>query len=161
MKSILGIDPGLSGALALFDPLRGYLVFCHDMPAPRDDKGKRSIDSEALAKLIAPHVPDIIMVVLEQVHSMPGQGVASTFAFGRAYGAVEGVLGALALPINPAPPAVWKQRMRVTADKETSRARATEILPAHAACWRLKKHDGRAEAALLAVYGAGLLIFQK
>jgi crossover junction endodeoxyribonuclease RuvC len=89
------------------------------------------------------------IVVIEDVHSMRGQGVASTFKFGRAFGAVEGVVGALDYPHVRVTPLRWKRRMGVTADKESSRAKAIELWPKARADFA-RKASGRAEAALIA-----------
>ena len=48
----------------------------------------------------------------------------------------------------------WKRALGVQKSKDAARARASQLLPAAAAQWGLRKHDGRAEAALLALYGA-------
>jgi crossover junction endodeoxyribonuclease RuvC len=92
------------------------------------------------------------MVVYEQVHAMPKQGVTSVFSFGRSRGVVEGVIAALELPSLAVPPSRWKRDLGVTADKTACRAVASRLLPAGASCWTLKRDDGLAEAALLALW---------
>jgi len=150
---VIGVDPGLSGAVALFNGVSGELRLI-DMPVVEYKKGKRRVDLTSLGIwLNSQELETIRVAYIEDVHSMPQQGVASTFAFGRAFGGIEGVIGGAGVPIIYTPPTVWKARMGVTADKETSRARATHILPKYADKWNLKKHDGRAEATLIAIYG--------
>jgi crossover junction endodeoxyribonuclease RuvC len=87
------------------------------------------------------------------VSTSPGQGVSSTFAFGRAYGIVIGILVALGTPMTFVSPAKWKRALGVPSVKDGARARASQLLPQASSRWPLKRHDGRAEAALLALYG--------
>jgi crossover junction endodeoxyribonuclease RuvC len=81
---------------------------------------------------------------------MPRQGVASSFNFGKSYGIVLGVLGALDVPVTHPTPAAWKKAMGVTADKASSRRRATDLWPAMSGTFARVKDDGRAESALIA-----------
>jgi crossover junction endodeoxyribonuclease RuvC len=85
---------------------------------------------------------------------MPGQGVSGVFAFGKAYGIILGVIAGHSIPLTLVPPVRWKRQMGVTKSKDGCRARASQLLPAAAHQWPLRKHDGRAEAALIALYGA-------
>lgn len=155
--SFVGIDPGLSGALAFLGMAEDGTIRTlqvRDMPIftiTNNKHKRREIDTQSLAQAIrlwAPH-----LVVVERVHSMPGQGVASSFTFGQGYGEIRGVTAALALPVEFVGPRVWKKALGVTSDKDTSRRAASMLFPRHAAYWSRKKDDGRAEAALLAWYG--------
>jgi hypothetical protein len=87
---------------------------------------------------------------VEAVHSMPKQGVASSFDFGRSYGIVLGAVCSLAERIEHPAPGVWKRAMGVTADKETSRRKALDLWPKWSEALKLKRHGDRAEAALIA-----------
>jgi crossover junction endodeoxyribonuclease RuvC len=152
MTTILGIDPGLDGGLAWLDTTGTLAVV--DMPVlaiERGGKSKREIDAAGLAELICQHRPDCAIV--ERVGAMPGQGVSSMFSFGRSAGVVEGVLAALSVPATFTPPATWKRALKIQAGKDGARLRASQLLPAGSGHWRLAKHDGRAEAALLALWG--------
>ncbi|MGE5548417.1 MAG: hypothetical protein ACM33T_16045 [Solirubrobacterales bacterium] len=91
---------------------------------------------------------------VEAVGAMPGQGVSSVFAFGKVFGLVLGILAANFIPHTLVPPQRWKRTLGVPADKDGARARASQLLPAHAGLWCRAKDDGRAEAALLAYFGA-------
>lgn len=145
---ILGVDPGKKGALALIDD-DGRLVDVHDMP---DATGAAL--GALVGALLADHAPHTVAVAwVELVGSRPGQGVASTFKFGANWGAILGALGALGVPVELRTPQQWKKAMRVTADKASSRQRATEHWPSEAARFARVKDDGRAEAALIAEYG--------
>lgn len=141
---IVGIDPGLSGAIAWLDDDGTLLAAC-DMPVV--DGHVNYVD---LGRLLAA-APDV--AVVEKVHSMPGQGVASTFKFGQAYGAVLGCLGALQVPVEHVTPSKWKRAHRLIGrDKDASRAVAIDRWPDRAELFRRKKDHGRADAALIAAW---------
>jgi crossover junction endodeoxyribonuclease RuvC len=151
-KLILGIDPGLSGALALYNPLIDEMVMVWDMPT-FDIKGKKQIDAVTLAMQIEMHVHDIQMAMVEKVGAMPGQGVTSMFSFGKACGIVQGILAAYMIPVNFISPAVWKSSLGLSQDKDESRQRVINKFPSHANFFSRKKDDGRAEALLIAMFG--------
>jgi crossover junction endodeoxyribonuclease RuvC len=115
-------------------------------------RGKARVDAAQVAHIVRAINPD--RACIELVGAMPGQGVSSMFAFGRASGLVEGVIAALGVPLDAVPPATWKASLRVPREKNAARARASQLLPNAAHWWPLAKHDGRAEAALLALYGS-------
>jgi hypothetical protein len=151
-QMILGIDPGKTGALALYDQPSGALEVV-DVPL-LDIRGKGVVDHYALARFIDLWAPSIKTVWLELVGTRPGEGAVGAFDFGRTYGMLLGVCAASFLPIELVTPAKWKAALQVKGDKDVSRQRASALLPRHAGLWPLKKHDGRAEAALIAYYGA-------
>ena len=91
---------------------------------------------------------------IEDVHSMPRQGVASAFKFGRAFGTVIGVVGGAGIPINYVTPGKWKRALGLSSDKTACRRRAQELWPQQAHLFARVKDDGRAEAALIALYGS-------
>lgn len=151
---VTGIDPGLSGAIAWLDAATGEVVDIADMPTlalSRGGKAKRELDAHSLARLIGERQPGHAFV--ELVNAMPRQGVSSVFAFGKSYGITIGILTTLGIPMTFVAPAVWKRALGVPAAKDGARARASQLLPAAAHFWPLVKHDGRAEAALIAHYG--------
>lgn len=149
---ILGVDPGLNGALAFLDLQNGKLTII-DMPTIEAGvKSKRVVNEAAIADLIDPSSADHAYV--EKVGAMPGNGAVSMFGFGVSYGLVRGVIAANFIPVTLVPPQTWKRVLGVPAAKEGARARASQLLPAFSHLWPLAKHDGRAEAALLAYYGA-------
>jgi crossover junction endodeoxyribonuclease RuvC len=148
---IAGIDPGLDGAIAVIGDAGEVTV--DDMPVltlARGGKTKREIDVHALASILSQHIDH---AVVEQVNSMPKQGVSSVFAFGKSYGIVIGVLGALRVPMTLVVPRVWKSAMRAPSVKDGARARASQLLPKSTHLWMRKRDDGRAEACLLALFG--------
>ena len=142
---ILGIDPGVSGAVAFLYPNISR-VSVYDVPTAGGE-----IDAANLAVLIKQYKP--AMAVIERVHAFKGQGVVSMFNFGRSYGDVRGVIGALAIPLHYVSPQKWKKHFGLSSDKDQSRMLAIRMFPACAENLKLKKHDGRAEACLLARYG--------
>jgi crossover junction endodeoxyribonuclease RuvC len=147
---LIGIDPGAKGAVALFVD-DGRFAEVRDMPTVLH-KGRPRVDAAALAALVrslAPHC-----AVVELVGAMPGQGVTSMFQFGRAVGIVEGVLASLLIPVTYVTASQWKGALRVPADKHGARARASQLMPQGAEHWPKSVHDGRAEAALIGLYGS-------
>lgn len=146
---ILAIDPGVSGAVAFFFPERADLVSVEDMP-----QADGNVDAVTLARRIDQMRPDVAFV--EHVGSMPGQGVASTFKFGASFGAAVGIVAALKIPLHLVRPQKWKKHFGLSSDKERSRALALRLWPSSEAFAR-KKDEGRAEAALIARYGADIL----
>lgn len=145
-KCIMGIDPGVSGAVAFYFPDQRAGISAYDVPIV----GKE-INASALHDLIHQYAPDL--AVIEIVHSMPKQGVASSFNFGMSYGIAKGVVGSLHIPTINVAPTKWKKHFGLTADKEQARALAISTWP-FSEHFRRKKDNGRAEAALLALYGA-------
>jgi crossover junction endodeoxyribonuclease RuvC len=146
---IVGIDPGVSGAAALL--IGGKLEAVAAMPTvTAGKKGRRIVDAGALSKIIRDMAPE--HAIVEQVGVRPGEGVVGAFSFGRSAGILEGVLGALAVPRTMVTPAQWKVELRVPADKNEARARASRLMN-RGDLWPMKKDDGKAEAALLAYWG--------
>jgi crossover junction endodeoxyribonuclease RuvC len=153
---ILGIDPGLSGALALYDTSE-QTVEVFDMPVlelVRNGKKKGEVSAQALANLLAGR--GIKAAYLERVNAMPGQGVTSVFSFGRSTGIVEGILAAYDIPTTLVTPQAWQKAVGQRAGKDGSRERAMQLFPAQADLFQRKKDDGRSDAALIAYYGAKL-----
>lgn len=151
IECIMALDPGLSGAVAFYFPSHPERVSVEDMPVAGGD-----IDCVTLAGRVRQFNPDIAIV--EAVHSMPRQGVSSTFKFGTGFGMIRGVLAALEVPTHLVTPAAWKKHFRLGADKEQARALALRLFPVVGDRFARKKDDGRAEAALIARYGAEKLI---
>lgn len=146
----LGIDPGLSGAIAAILP--DGLEF-YDMPTFQI-KGKTHLDYAGLAYILRRYaIQSDCMVAIELVGAMPGQGVSSMFKFGQCYGAALATLATLKIPYQTVTPPVWKRTFRLIGeDKDASRARALELFPSAAEHLKRKKDHGRADALLLAEY---------
>jgi crossover junction endodeoxyribonuclease RuvC len=152
---VLGIDPGVSGAAALVED--GALLEVADMPVAMstraDGRIRRKVDPVALAVLLRGWRPDIAIV--EHVHASPGMGVSSAFAFGHTAGSIDAVLAVLGCDPRHVSPPAWKRAMAVPADKTETRNAATAAFGTDEHWQRIKDH-GRAEAALLALYGSRL-----
>ena len=155
---ILGVDPGLSGALALLRDDNALLLIA-DVPTTErtvNGKVKRQIDPYQVCTLLDV-CGTIRFAVIEQVGTMPSQGVTSAFNFGFTTGVLHGLIAARGIPIRTVVPQVWKRKFGLLGqDKDASRAEASRRFPKYVDLWSLKKHDGRAEAALLALYGRGM-----
>jgi hypothetical protein len=149
-RCILGIDPGVSGALAFFFTERPERVAVEDTPVADGE-----VNVAGVAALIRQYAPTV--AVIERVHAFRGASSSSSFRFGRAYGDVRGAVSALGVPVHFVMPAVWKKHFKLSQDKEKSRAMALQLFPACAASFARKSDDGRAEAALIAKYGAETL----
>jgi crossover junction endodeoxyribonuclease RuvC len=142
---IVGIDPGISGALAWVSD-EGFLLSAMDMPT-LEVNGKMKVNPHILASDLSFRKPKI--AVIEDVGAMPGQGVSSMFNFGYSAGILAGVCAGLGIPTVFYRPAVWKRQAGVPADKGAARQMAQRLWPGSRAFDRVKDH-GRAEAALLA-----------
>ena len=111
---ILGIDPGLSGAIAILEDKKVVGIF--EMPVMAEGKkNKRQLNSAQLVNIIKENIGnnDETAVVVEQVNAMPGQGVTSMFNFGQTFGAIKGVCAALELPIFFVRPSKWKKHFEL------------------------------------------------
>lgn len=156
ITGVLGVDPGLSGALAFLD---GDVVEIFDMPTYQitvNGKKKRQLDLYSLGRLVDELAERTILAVIEDVHSMPAQGVTSSFNFGFSAGAAQTVIAANLIKMHLVRPVTWKRAMGLTSDKDASRRRASQLFPRHVGKWSRAMDDGRAEALLLAYYGSRL-----
>lgn len=154
MTITIGVDPGLSGAIALVDSY-GVLVAVHDMPVLNKDVSPQLLQHLFETEVYSGRTLDedtYFPVVIEDVHSMPKQGVASSFKFGRSKGVIEGFFAGAGLPIRYVAPSKWKRDLGLTNDKGVSRQRALELWPHQTAAFCRVKDDGRAEAALIAYW---------
>jgi crossover junction endodeoxyribonuclease RuvC len=156
---ILGVDPGLSGALCLVDLDSMNIIDMIDIPTYQKPTQARvqgyfeMVDVHKLSSLIDMYAPLISLAVLEEPGAMPEQGLSSTFRFGHVCGMIHGVLAGHYIPVVPVKPAVWKTAMNLTHVKKESLTRASIEYPNFSDLWRLMKHNDRAEAALMCVYG--------
>lgn len=153
MKYVIGIDPGISGAIAFFED--GVLDCVVDMPTLKIASGKTMkshISAVTLVDILEGWSPNEAHVVTERVHARPGQGVSSMFNFGRSAGIIEGVVAALRMPHTYVTPAAWTKAVGRAAGKDASRMRAMELFPSKAELFKRAKDDGRADAALIAYW---------
>jgi len=153
---VYGIDPGFTGAIALYWPDTGKLEV-HDMPVMKNPKGKTIINPHGVLDVLA-NEGGKSLAVIEQVGAMPGQGVSSMWRFGQGVGHLEMACAACKLPLKYVTPATWKKHFNLSRDKGVSRGVAMQRFPDQAQQFSRVKDDGRAEAALIALYGAEKLI---
>ena len=142
---ILGVDPGKSGALAFYSPGQD-IVYPFDMPVVDGE-----VNAAEVARIIREFKPKF--AIIERVHAMPKNGAVSMFNFGFAYGSVRGVVSGMNIPTHLVTPTTWKRHYKLSSDKEGSRWMAINLWPANTMFGRKKDAD-RAEAALIAKYGA-------
>lgn len=162
----MGVDPGLSGALALIDTKTGHAVV-DDMPllilkeqmiksrktGKKRKKVTRVVDGKAIGDWVEKHQPH--RAIIEKVGSRPQQGVATTFTFGEAYGAAYGAVTAMGVPIERVTPQTWKRALGlIGTDKKASIILARRKYKKLHNRLARAKDDGRAEALLLAEYAA-------
>ena len=145
-KTILGVDPGINGALAFYDEDE---LIIYDMPVIERNKTKR-VENHALGLIIKEQKPDHAYV--EQVNAF-GMGATSAYNFGWNCACIEAVLAFYNVPFTYVIPQKWKKAMDCPKEKQGARVRATQLLPQFSHNWHLKKHSDRAEASLIALYG--------
>jgi len=142
-SKVLAIDPGVNGAFAVLGR-DGAFVDMGELP-----RFAKALSAVELGSIFGMHKPELM--VIEKVASRPGQGVASVFTFGCAYGVCIGIAGALDVPVSFVTPSRWKTHFRLTGlPKDASRELAIRLYPNAAKMLGLKKHHGRADALLLA-----------
>lgn len=165
---IIGIDPGVAGAVALIDEA-GTFIAAVDMPTVLANKSstKQMVDAFGLAAILRPHAgaDGGVVAVIENVQPMPSigrggegdeerrsMGAASAFAFGKSCGIPLGVLAGLGIPVEFLAPARWKRFFGLGREKDSSRELALRTWPAATEALRLKKHHNRADALLMACW---------
>lgn len=158
MESVfLGIDPGMTGAIALIHGTAGLAVY---------DFGGGGRDLDVLQKLsMNLHLYDV-RCYIERVSSRPGQGVVSVFKFGTNFGQWIGRLEALKIPYDFVTPQKWQKEVfgatpkiyktvkgkKKIDTKAMSKAVVMQLFPdAHQYLIRKKDHN-RADAILIAEY---------
>lgn len=162
MKTLtLGIDPGLRGAVAA---LKGKEVLgIWDMPIEaKAIKGNRIYGAAMieLARTIRVKAGglqdyDRVLIALEEVFAMPGQGVSTMFAMGDSFGCARMFVALFPeAQVEFVRPARWKKALRIPkkAKKTYSLVRARRDYPSASQYLTLQKHEGRAEALLIAKY---------
>ena len=149
---IIGIDPGLSGAIAILENNKVLNIF--DIPVMSEGKkNKRQLNSALLVSLLRDNISnnEEVAVVVEQVNAMPGQGVTSMFNFGQTFGAIKGICAALDLPIFLVRPSKWKKHFElINSSKDSSRTKVIEMYPLLSDQLTKKKDVNKSDAILIA-----------
>ncbi len=149
---IIGIDPGLNGAIAILEDKKVLGIF--DMPVMAEGKkNKRQLNSAQLVNILKENIQknEEINIVVEQVNAMPGQGVTSMFNFGQTFGAIKGVCAALGFPIHFVRPSKWKKHFElINSSKDSSRTKVIEMYPSISHQLSKKKDVNKSDAILIA-----------
>lgn len=154
MRFIGGIDPGLTGALAVLD-FDEFVLHLWDTPTVSvqvGDKIRKRCDPDAFVAAASKHPIDYALI--ENVQSTPNDGHVGAFTFGKVTGIAIGIFAGLDIPLGSVAPAKWKMAMQVPADKKASKLRASILFPNCTAGWSREMDHGRAEAAIIALYAA-------
>tara|TARA_B100000989_G_scaffold124932_2_gene92537 strand:+ start:3393 stop:3890 length:498 start_codon:yes stop_codon:yes gene_type:complete len=151
---VFGIDPGVSGALSIYENKRLKEVI--DMPTMSEGKkNKKQVNSAQLALEIKKRVngSNDVAVVIEHVTAMPGQGVTSMFNFGQSFGVIKGICSAYTLPIYFIRPVKWKKHFNlIGSSKDASRTKAIELFPNFSNDMAKKKDANKADSILIGRY---------
>mgnify|MGYP001169582653 FL=1 len=153
---IVGIDPGISGAICFFS--KGDVIDVIDMPTMSDgNKNKKQVNGRQIfyeiSEVKKKFSSETFNVVVEHVTAMPGQGVTSMFNFGQSFGVIKGICSAMEMPIFYVRPAKWKKHFNLlNSEKDSSRTKAIEMFPKISHKLSRKKDNNKADAILIAQY---------
>lgn len=170
MINIIGVDPGITGAIALLND-KYKLLELEDIPTLVErvvnGKAKRCINYKKLQLILIAWLAEHgeLVAYVEDVHSMPAQSVQSMFNMGHTFGAIKAVLSCENITINYVSPLRWKKHLNLelgshlksNEKKEISRQCAIKTYPNHANLFSRKADHNRAEAVLIAKYGVAQL----
>ena len=153
---IIGIDPGITGAICFFEDRK--IIDLIEMPnMAAGKKNKRQVNGAQVYNEIFERIKNYnkkdIKVVIEQVSAMPGQGVTSMFNFGQSFGVLKGICSTMQLPMYFVRPAKWKKYFNlIKSEKDASRTKAIEIFPYISSQLSRKKDANKADAILIASF---------
>ena len=151
---IIGIDPGISGAISIIENKK--ILEVYDTPTMIEGKkNKKQINGAQVTNIIKERIKGEkeVIVVVEHVNAMPGQGVTSMFNFGQSFGVIKGICAPLNLPIYFVRPTKWKKYFNlIKTNKDASRTKVIEAYPEISNKLHRKKDSNRADAILIALY---------
>lgn len=136
-RLVVGVDPGMSGALVAITLGGDYADHV---------RGDDTEDDQA--NWLRNLQPRIAFAIYESVHSMPKQGVASSFTFGSSFGFLRGILSAHNIRRDKVTPQKWQTflKCKTGGNKNISKRKAQELFP------KVKVTHQIADALLLAEY---------
>lgn len=170
MTLVLGIDPGSSGAFAVYDTQTRALVGdVKDMPIWFQTVGKRKrkrIDALAIADMFDVYeVMGVELIVMEAVGGRKGEGGSGSFVFGYGVGVLYMAAFYSGIVIETVPPQTWKQVLNVPgkskADDSAIMVRANELFPKDRDKFKGPRNGmklDRAEAAMIAKFGGDVIL---
>ena len=151
---VIGIDPGITGAISILE--NSKVIEVHETPTMIDGKkNKRQVNGAQITNIIKKWLnkDKEVIVVVEHVNAMPGQGVTSMFNFGQSFGVIKGICSALSLPIYFVRPTKWKKHFNlIKTNKDASRTKVIEVFPEISGQLSRKKDSNKADAILIALY---------
>ena len=153
---IIGIDPGISGAICFME--NSKIIEVIDMPSMAEGKkNKKQVNGSQVFNEITKYIKDKksneVKVDIEHVSAMPGQGVTSMFNFGQSFGILKGICSAMNLSMHFVRPVKWKKHFNlINSSKDASRTKAIEIFPSFSKNLAKKKDANKADAILIASY---------
>ena len=151
---IIGIDPGINGAICLFKD--GKIVDVFEMPKMAiGKKNKSQVNASQIfneiQKAVEGEDKTKVIAVIEQVSAMPGQGDTSMFNFGQSFGVLKGIFSAMQIPMDFVSPVKWKKFFNlINTNKDASRTKAIEMYPTFADKLSKKKDVNKSDAILIA-----------
>lgn len=149
-KLILGIDPGCTGSVVILDEDNNYIDHLL-MPTLKTGKSNR-VNGAAVMAFLSQY--KISHAYLEKVHSMPQQGVASTFNFGHAAGVIEGIIQGMMIPYTLITPQLWKKKAGLIGkDKDEARSMAIRLYPSIRVLDKKGQGQALADSILIARFG--------
>jgi crossover junction endodeoxyribonuclease RuvC len=153
MKTLISIDPGITGALCIWEP--GKTPWLEDIPVMK--RGKANVINAAELARIIGGLEGPVDVWLEDVHAMPKNGCLASFSLGRSVGAIYGVCAALGYAVSYVAPQTWKKGLGIPAkaDKDASRSIAIERVPGLAGDLARKMDHGRGDAVCIGLWARG------
>ena len=158
---ILGCDPGLTGAFALIDDKGTRLAGVHDMPVKTkrvNGSDRKVLDEDGLHEyLLGNTLLGVRRLVIERVGGLPGQSAPRAFNFGYGYGTLLSTARMLHFDVELVTPQAWKGKLLSTMTRSSDPKKFSLMMATRTfgnEHWKRVKDHGRAEAALIALYGA-------
>lgn len=156
MTKYIGVDNGNSGGIAVIEGKK--VIELVPMPIVQTTDSKNEYDINTIVEILKRHT-DAVMII-EKSHAMPLLGTVQAFSFGRCYGMMLGMAGALKIPVNIVHAKTWQKELfrDLNSDntKQASVIIAKQLYPDQSflPTTRSKKpSDGLTDAILIATYG--------